>query len=1419
MSGILQAKYLPVENQRQLLTDLVENDDFSGLQSILTAVKMEEDVLNSVCGQVTDKIVELLARFANEIETKHDIPDQLLEKLAAVAALIGESLLQVQDTISEQLSLLANTRRKHVFDEEFLMHNLDQLIGTNSETNDESRISGNENFLVYLNFLVFASMQQCEQRPSATLDRLLVAYLASKDEALALAAQCVCRWRVEQISTNCVLDHDFDHAIWTSVEGILSRPNLRPWIVRNGYMFLLQLLRSGSTSPSLAKLHKTEEFWRWVQNGLRNDSHDIRKFSTSILKLSIKRIDPADTITNSLLHWKPETYEENISLWKRFTTLYEIVAIDTSMNQFEAASQDILGLFKSKTIDSSWGLIIFLTGLKANMESVRRYALRLLFQIENKAVFTSDLKLLKEHFLPAMMQAYLFNVDQGSCHYGENFSAVIKDIVLRSSHDFSRNTLSELLLTILEGLKAQSSGFDPARIYAFYGLHGALKVGKIKILDERHLEIIGELFNTTTEEEIMEITVQTLYLRLLLYTSVKVSDKTWLEALGKHISSKQNYSYFKPLIEDFKDLVVVNFGNSSAEAELSDFVQENAGLQVLSYLLFDFRPTVIDDDFLIELAAAGEGTQDFKDNYIALVSKLIQNFDSIEPNRRLYLLTGLPFFTHETWRSIKLEPMFHSLVDNFDVDKFKFLVSLHAKAVDSTTAPINIDYEEIFGLYESIKSSMDLSQKTFKEMDAAYGAFFTFVDDFLKVYALDTEKNDVQKLIELMWDNSSKDNGRYEGNLAITRICSHLLDVYLTNVRGKTNLRRADELHLINRILALNTDIWELLASERLVLNQRDLHLSLIKTIFHPNVLFAASESSENGNERCQRLRKCAFEIIEQAHSRRGFLPALSVQMDTFMKAYGQELKPSNANLTWLADILFRTFTRNQMAINVFSIVPTIGRLFDDRIDPFRGLALGIYRRVYGESESVARIHIINAILNSATDFKRMAFFHLLEKDTNLLCAKKGVDGYEESERLLKWQLLFLTIKSLKSDNFEELVEHSILPSVLQEISPLVRVYMEWFVALGLISLLEEDKSYACEDILFKHMTDHCKPLVTITVIRIVFLALHVSRSKRLLAKFLSHLIPCATSNKPLVRHFGNSLTIPLWETFQHEIKDDILRSILYNLYRNAKQSEVLGQYRLGDARIWNIQKDLTLTNIFGGLLLKLIDHDVPYIDAKAFAKFGTNDDEFPIGVDESDLWLAKRAKSQDVQRNVIQGDSPLQKKTSSWDEVQGADEERTANSIKRSELIVVASLVDKAPNLGGICRLCDVLGVGLLTVHDIKVKNHPQFKTVAVTADRWMPIESVSTTEISDFVKCKKREGYTLIGLEQTDQSVKLDNKFSFPPKSLILLGTEAEGIPGHLLAELDVCVEIKQSGVIRSMNIQTATAVIVHAYSAQHM
>lgn len=563
-------------------------------------------------------------------------------------------------------------------------------------------------------------------------------------------------------------------------------------------------------------------------------------------------------------------------------------------------------------------------------------------------------------------------------------------------------------------------------------------------------------------------------------------------------------------------------------------------------------------------------------------------------------------------------------------------------------------------------------------------------------------------------------------------------------------------------------------------------------------------------------------EIISNSYSRRSLLPTLGQRINVFMETYGRQIDWHDYNHDWLVELMIKTFIQNQMAANIYKLKPILAHAFDMQVDRLRGSSSGLYERVYTFPEVSARVFIVSALLHANDQFRQTVLVHFMEKDENLLKAKKSTDGAEEMERFLKWQLLLITVKSTNPTMLNKYVDEKVLKSVMSEASPLVRVYSEWVTAIDVAQTSTADCPSRSEDVLFDIMSDQTKPLNAVTAERILFVALKSLSSKancqRFLQRFISKIIPNCTSNKPLIRHFSNSLMLSFWPSLEQYLAKDTLRSVLENLFKEAQKIQVHGQYRMGDAIIWDLENDFKLTNIFGGTLMKSTDHEVPYINSATFRKYMSCLDRIPIGEDEPELWLEKRAKSKSSDTVNLQKDSPIQTKSGAWETVMDIDNQKQSSSVKRTPLIVVASLVDKAPNLGGICRLCDVLGAGLLTVHDLRVKNSPQFKSVAVTADRWMPMDAVPVEDIAKFMRLKKQEGYTLVGLEQTDKSIQLNNSFQFPVKTLILLGTEAEGIPGTLLSELDLCLEIKQSGVIRSMNIQTATAVIVHSYSAQH-
>ena len=131
--------------------------------------------------------------------------------------------------------------------------------------------------------------------------------------------------------------------------------------------------------------------------------------------------------------------------------------------------------------------------------------------------------------------------------------------------------------------------------------------------------------------------------------------------------------------------------------------------------------------------------------------------------------------------------------------------------------------------------------------------------------------------------------------------------------------------------------------------------------------------------------------------------------------------------------------------------------------------------------------------------------------------------------------------------------------------------------------------------------------------------------------------------------------------------------------------------------------------------------------------------------------------------------------------------------------IIVVASYIDKVPNLAGLCRTCEIFQAQALVVHDATVKEHPDFHTISVSADTWVQMEEVKRDDIVAWLRGMKRDGgWSLVGLEQTDDSVSLP-EFEFPDRTILVLGAEKEGIPMDVLRLLDSTVEIPQLGIIR--------------------
>lgn len=123
-----------------------------------------------------------------------------------------------------------------------------------------------------------------------------------------------------------------------------------------------------------------------------------------------------------------------------------------------------------------------------------------------------------------------------------------------------------------------------------------------------------------------------------------------------------------------------------------------------------------------------------------------------------------------------------------------------------------------------------------------------------------------------------------------------------------------------------------------------------------------------------------------------------------------------------------------------------------------------------------------------------------------------------------------------------------------------------------------------------------------------------------------------------------------------------------------------------------------------------------------------------------------------------------LQKKIETWD----IKEERRNFG---GELIVVASLIDRMPNLGGLSRTCEVFGVSKYILSNALLVKHNEYRNLSMSSENWVETEQVKVAELLDYIRDMKTKGYRVVCAEQTADSLKLE-QFQFPKKCVLVLG-----------------------------------------------
>jgi tRNA G18 (ribose-2'-O)-methylase SpoU len=102
------------------------------------------------------------------------------------------------------------------------------------------------------------------------------------------------------------------------------------------------------------------------------------------------------------------------------------------------------------------------------------------------------------------------------------------------------------------------------------------------------------------------------------------------------------------------------------------------------------------------------------------------------------------------------------------------------------------------------------------------------------------------------------------------------------------------------------------------------------------------------------------------------------------------------------------------------------------------------------------------------------------------------------------------------------------------------------------------------------------------------------------------------------------------------------------------------------------------------------------------------------------------------------------------------------------------------------------------------------------IARDSVESVELVHRRSLEPVLKDLRKEGYRLVGLEQTTDSHDM-HQFTFDRRTALVIGNERTGLTDEVLALLDATVEIPVWGLPHSYNAATATCMALYEYCRQ--
>lgn len=156
----------------------------------------------------------------------------------------------------------------------------------------------------------------------------------------------------------------------------------------------------------------------------------------------------------------------------------------------------------------------------------------------------------------------------------------------------------------------------------------------------------------------------------------------------------------------------------------------------------------------------------------------------------------------------------------------------------------------------------------------------------------------------------------------------------------------------------------------------------------------------------------------------------------------------------------------------------------------------------------------------------------------------------------------------------------------------------------------------------------------------------------------------------------------------------------------------------------------------------------------------------------------------------------------------------KTVTQFRKSEkspFVIVLDNVRSQSNVGSIFRTADAFLTKAIYLCGITAKPpHREIQKTALGATESVTWKYFPRT--TDAILDLKEEGYKIIGIEQTEESVELkDIHIEKGDKYALVFGHEVDGVDQNVLNLCDISVEIPQFGTKHSFNIAVSAGIVL--------